>query len=77
MPHSARELLEPYNIGRVIARPFVGSGKGNFKRTGNRHDYSVLPPAPTVLDHMKDAGIWPGGSIGKTPTSMPSRASGR
>ncbi len=51
-----RELLEPYNIGRVIARPFVGSGKGNFKRTGNRHDYSVLPPAPTVLDYMKEAG---------------------
>ncbi|ENY73962.1 phosphopentomutase [Aeromonas diversa] len=54
--HIVRELLEPYNIGRVIARPFVGSGKGNFKRTGNRHDYSVLPPAPTVLDFMKDAG---------------------
>ena len=54
--HIVRELLEPYNIGRVIARPFVGSGKGNFKRTGNRHDYSVLPPAPTVLDYMKDAG---------------------
>ncbi|NEX81271.1 phosphopentomutase [Aeromonas rivipollensis] len=54
--HIVRELLEPYNIGRVIARPFVGNGKGNFKRTGNRHDYSVLPPAPTVLDYMKDAG---------------------
>ena len=54
--HIVRELLEPYNIGRVIARPFVGSGKGNFKRTGTRHDYSVLPPAPTVLDYMKEAG---------------------
>ncbi|HDX9008595.1 phosphopentomutase [Aeromonas dhakensis] len=54
--HIVRELLEPYNIGRVIARPFVGSGKGSFKRTGNRHDYSVLPPAPTVLDYMKEAG---------------------
>ncbi|WP_265452625.1 phosphopentomutase [bacterium 19CA06SA08-2] len=54
--HIVRELLEPYNIGRVIARPFVGNGKGNFKRTGNRHDYSVLPPAPTVLDYMKEAG---------------------
>ncbi|GKQ98858.1 phosphopentomutase [Aeromonas hydrophila] len=54
--HIVRELLEPYNIGRVIARPFVGSGKGHFKRTGNRHDYSVLPPAPTVLDYMKEAG---------------------
>lgn len=54
--HIVRELLEPYNIGRVIARPFVGSHKGEFKRTGNRHDYSVLPPAPTVLDYMKEAG---------------------
>ncbi|MGL5040041.1 MAG: phosphopentomutase [Aeromonas sp.] len=54
--HIVRELLEPYNIGRVIARPFVGTGKGHFKRTGNRHDYSVLPPAPTVLDYMKEAG---------------------
>lgn len=54
--HLVRELLEPYNIGRVIARPFVGERAGEFKRTGNRHDYSVLPPAPTVLDYMKDAG---------------------
>ncbi|SIR49665.1 phosphopentomutase [Aeromonas sp. RU39B] len=54
--HLVRELLEPYNIGRVIARPFVGERAGAFKRTGNRHDYSVLPPAPTVLDYMKDAG---------------------
>lgn len=54
--HLVRELLEPYNIGRVIARPFVGERAGAFKRTGNRHDYSVLPPAPTVLDYMKEAG---------------------
>ena len=54
--HIVRKLLEPYNIGRVIARPFVGDRAGEFKRTGNRHDYSVLPPAPTVLDYMKDAG---------------------
>lgn len=54
--HLVRELLEPYNIGRVIARPFVGERAGKFKRTGNRHDYSVLPPAPTVLDYMKNAG---------------------
>ncbi|MGL5949507.1 MAG: phosphopentomutase [Aeromonas sp.] len=52
----ARELLEPYNIGRVIARPFVGNKAGEFKRTGNRHDYSVLPPAPTLLDGMQAAG---------------------
>jgi phosphopentomutase len=52
----ARQLLEPYNIGRVIARPFVGSKAGEFKRTGNRHDYAVEPPMPTLLDRMKAAG---------------------
>lgn len=52
----ARRLLEPYNIGRVIARPFVGDKAGSFKRTGNRHDYAVEPPIPTLLDRMKAAG---------------------
>ncbi|MDF0532752.1 phosphopentomutase [Shewanella sp. A32] len=52
----AREELEPYNIGRVIARPFVGNEKGAFNRTGNRRDYAVEPPAATVLDKLKDAG---------------------
>lgn len=52
----ARELLEPYNIGRVIARPFVGDCAENFKRTGNRRDYAVPPPSPTVLDKLKAAG---------------------
>jgi phosphopentomutase len=52
----AREELEPYNIGRVIARPFIGTGPSDFARTGNRHDYAVLPPAPTVLDKLKEAG---------------------
>ncbi|MCE2596329.1 phosphopentomutase [Motilimonas cestriensis] len=47
-----REELEPYNIGRVIARPFVGPAKGEFERTGNRRDYSLEPPAPTVLDKL-------------------------
>lgn len=51
----ARRLIEPYNIGRVIARPFIGE-KGTFKRTGNRHDYAVLPPADTLLDYLKAAG---------------------
>jgi phosphopentomutase len=51
----ARELLEPYNIGRVIARPFAGE-VGKFYRTGNRKDLSVLPPMPTLLDHLKEAG---------------------
>ena len=52
----ARELLEPYNIGRVIARPFVGNDKSDFARTGNRRDYSILPPAPTLLDVMSANG---------------------
>ena len=49
-------MLEPYNVGRVIARPFVGENSANFKRTGNRRDYAVPPPEPTVLDRLADAG---------------------
>jgi len=41
----AREELDGYNIGRVIARPFIGSKAGEFKRTGNRRDLSLEPPA--------------------------------
>lgn len=52
----ARELLDEYNIGRVIARPFLGDSPDNYARTGNRRDYSVLPPAPTVLDKLTSAG---------------------
>ena len=52
----ARELVDKYHIARVIARPFVGSDKNNFVRTGNRHDYSVPPPKPTLLDKMKASG---------------------
>lgn len=46
----ARKLVDDDNIGRVIARPFKGESAGNFARTANRRDYSVLPPAPTLLD---------------------------
>jgi phosphopentomutase len=52
---AAYELVKPYNIGRVIARPFVGAN-GDYKRTSNRHDYAVPPPAPTLLDHVTDDG---------------------
>ncbi|WP_028769126.1 phosphopentomutase [Shewanella fidelis] len=52
----AREELADYNIGRVIARPFVGTCATDFERTGNRRDYAVEPPAPTVLDKLKAAG---------------------
>ncbi|MGP9807001.1 phosphopentomutase [Halomonas sp. AOP12-C2-37] len=56
LSETVRELLEPYNIGRVIARPFVGEDSKTFARTGNRRDYSVQPPAPTVLQKLADAG---------------------
>jgi phosphopentomutase len=45
-----RTLVDPLRIGRVIARPFLGSSPADFTRTGNRRDYSVPPPAPTLLD---------------------------
>jgi phosphopentomutase len=53
---TVRELLDDLNIGRVIARPFVGDSPESFARTGNRRDYSVLPPSPTVLDKVSKAG---------------------
>lgn len=52
----AFEKVKPYNIARIIARPFEGEKKGEFKRTKNRHDYSVTPPAPTILNKLKDFG---------------------
>ncbi|SFZ98277.1 Phosphopentomutase [hydrothermal vent metagenome] len=52
----ARELVDKYHIARVIARPFKGTCSSDFVRTGNRHDYSVPPPKPTLLDKMKDSG---------------------
>lgn len=53
---TARELLDPLMIGRVIARPFVGRSAGEFRRTGNRRDYAMPPPGPTVLDLATAAG---------------------
>lgn len=51
-----RRLVDDYNIGRVIARPFTGEKSGDFARTGNRRDLSVLPPAPTLLDRYAESG---------------------
>jgi phosphopentomutase len=51
----ARKLVDPYRIGRVIARPFLGSDQ-KYYRTGNRRDYSMPPPAPTLLDRLKSSG---------------------
>jgi phosphopentomutase len=62
----ALEICSEYEpVARVIARPYLGNGKGNFTRTPNRHDYSVTPPQPTVLDRLKENGLDVIG-IGKT-----------
>ncbi len=54
---ATREILRgEHEVSRVIARPFVGQ-PGSFERTANRHDFSVLPPEPTVLDNLKEAGL--------------------
>ncbi len=57
--HIARELTmaEEWKVGRVIARPFVGTKKGELKRTSNRHDYALSPFAPTVMDILKDNNL--------------------
>ncbi|HEX5998830.1 MAG TPA: phosphopentomutase [Hyphomicrobiaceae bacterium] len=52
----ARKLVDPLNIGRVIARPFVGTDAASFRRTANRRDYSVPPHVPTILDLASCAG---------------------
>ena len=53
----ARDILKgDYAVGRVIARPFVGTSPENFVRTSNRHDFSLLPPSKTMLDILKDNG---------------------
>lgn len=61
----ARKLLMPYNIARVIARPFIGDEPESFARTGNRHDYSIAPPAATVLQKLADERQGQVVSIGK------------
>ena len=54
----ARKILQgKHGMGRVIARPFVGDAVNGFKRTANRHDYSLEPPRPTILDAVKGAGL--------------------
>lgn len=51
----ARELVDEYHVGRVIARPFTGVS-GAYRRTGNRRDYAVPPPEPTLLDKIIESG---------------------
>jgi phosphopentomutase len=48
--------VDKYNVGRVIARPFVGDGPDTYVRTGNRRDLTTPPHAPTVLDKLVAAG---------------------
>ena len=54
----ARELTmrDEWKVGRVIARPYVGRKKGEFRRTSNRHDYALKPYGATVLNALKEAG---------------------
>ena len=55
----AREITmkDEWKVGRVIARPYVGKKKGEFKRTANRHDYALKPYGRTALNALKDAGL--------------------
>lgn len=64
----ARELAmkEEWKVGRIIARPFIGRCKGDFKRTSNRHDWALEPSSRTVLDELKDKNFDVIG-IGKIP----------
>jgi phosphopentomutase len=58
MCETAREILRgPYEVGRVIARPFIGS-PGSFTRTPNRHDYAVPPPKGMLLDRLEEKGVF-------------------
>lgn len=55
--HRTREFMTGADgVGRIIARPFIGQ-EGSFKRTSNRHDYSLTPPSTTMLDDIKSAGL--------------------
>ena len=62
---TARRLCDPYRIGRVIARPFVGE-TGGFRRTYNRKDFAMAPPGETLLDPLAAAGLHVTG-VGKIP----------
>ena len=55
----AREITmkDEWRVGRVIARPYVGERRGEFKRTSNRHDLALKPPIKTVLNYLEEAGL--------------------
>ena len=50
------QQLQPFNIARVIARPFIGDAQNGYERTADRRDFAVEPPEGTLLDHLKQAG---------------------
>lgn len=50
-------MKEEWKVGRIIARPFIGTNKDNFERTANRHDYALSPSSTTVLDVFKEKGL--------------------
>jgi phosphopentomutase len=52
----ARRILDPYHVCRVIARPFIGTGADDFRRTAGRRDFSLEPNGTTLLDLLKNAG---------------------
>ncbi len=64
MCETARKIVDEYNIGRVIARPFIGNIENGFKRTPERKDFSAVPPKPFLLSLMEEASI-PVQGIGK------------
>ena len=72
----ARRLCDPLKIGRVIARPFVGDAEHGFTRTGNRKDFSIPPPADTILDALTEAGRQVV-SVGKIGDIFAHRGTGR
>jgi phosphopentomutase len=53
----ARRILNPYRVGRVIARPFIGSCPADFRRTSRRHDFSLPPTGETVMERLEQAGL--------------------
>ena len=61
-----RKYADRWNVGRVIARPFVGEDRASFQRTPNRRDFAVPPPEPTLLDRVEEAGrrVFAVGKIG-------------
>ena len=55
---SAKNIMkDEWRVGRVIARPYIGKKKGEFKRTSNRHDYALKPTGLTTLNVLKDHGF--------------------